>query len=110
MWYTILIEMTLGNFSFAILIVGILQLITMLSNRPKAKLVKIESFLLDPRKITDIKLFFSCEKAIKDNLKKYYIEIYTIDEDNSYLVYGTNNFKKAQRNYKKTYKKIYRSL
>ena len=42
--------------------------------------------------------------------KKYYIEIYTSDEDNSYLVYGTNNFKKAQRNYKKTYKKVYRSL
>jgi hypothetical protein len=107
---TIWTEMILGNFSFAILIVGTLQLIAMIRNRPRhPKILKIDSFYIDPLNVKQVRVFDDNTRPEGD---RYYVEIVLKKtdkcEEESLLVYGCNSFNKAVRKFRKVYKKIYR--
>lgn len=103
-WFIIIwTEMLIGNFSFAILIVGIIQAILMILNyKPKPKILKLEQFLIDPNKVLDIKIHI-------DKNKKSCIELEYDDKlCPKIFLYNNSSVKKIIRKYKQIYKKIYR--
>lgn len=73
---TILLEMTKGNFSFAILVVGIIQIVIMIINVRQNKIKKGEMIMgFFKRKKKP-----SIEKVAENAKKKIYIELQTSDD------------------------------